>query len=68
MSFVMKKLNILRVPPEVEIDGLDAAEYVPDIHVPEFARAPELFIEPDGETHTDAQPVLDGEYRELVRK
>jgi ammonia channel protein AmtB len=68
MSFVMKKLNILRVPLEVEVDGLDAAEYVPDIHVPEFARAPELFIEPDGETHTDAERVIADESRELIRR
>ena len=26
-SKILKKLNLLRVPPEVEIDGLDAAEY-----------------------------------------
>ena len=47
-SFVLKKLNLLRVPPEVEVDGLDTAEYVPDIHVPEFAPAEDLVIEPDG--------------------
>ena len=67
MSFVMKKLNILRVPPEVEIDGLDTAEYVADIHVPEFARAPDMVIEPDGETHVDADKVLQQESKALVR-
>jgi ammonia channel protein AmtB len=67
MSFVMKKLNILRVPPEVEIDGLDTAEYVADIHVPEFAKAPDLLIEPDGETHTDADKVLAQEAKALVK-
>ena len=41
-SWVLKKLNLLRVPPEVEIDGLDHAEYEPDIHVPEFAHAEDL--------------------------
>src|SRR5688572_10069000 len=41
-SFVLKKLNLLRVPPEVELDGLDSAEYRPDIHVPEYAQAPDL--------------------------
>jgi hypothetical protein len=66
MSAVMKKLNILRVPPEVEIDGLDTAEYVPDIHVPEFAKAPDMLIEPDGETHVDADKVLRREAKELV--
>ena len=39
-SWLLKKLNLLRVPPEVEIDGLDQAEYEPDIHVPEFAAGP----------------------------
>ena len=47
-SLVLKKLNLLRVPPEVEVDGLDTAEYEPDIHVPEFAAAEDLVIEPDG--------------------
>ena len=27
-SWVLKKLNLLRVPPEVEIAGLDTVEYV----------------------------------------
>ena len=45
---MLKKLNLLRVPPEVELDGLDMAEYAPDIHVPEFAWAEDLMIEPDG--------------------
>ena len=50
---VLKMLNLLRVPPEVELDGLDAAEYRPDIHVPEFALGEDLVIEPDGhDPHT----------------
>ena len=36
-SWLLKKLNLLRVPPEVEIDGLDNAEYEYDIHMPEHA-------------------------------
>ena len=28
-SLVLKKLNLLRVPPEVELEGLDVAEYEP---------------------------------------
>ena len=47
-SWLLKKLNLLRVPPEVELDGLDTAEYAPDIHVPEFGWAEDLLIEPDG--------------------
>ena len=37
MSWVMKKLNILRVPPEVELMGLDVAEYEPNLYLPEVA-------------------------------
>ena len=47
-SMILRKLNLLRVPPEVELDGLDLAEYEPDIHVPEHALAEDLMIEPDG--------------------
>jgi hypothetical protein len=47
-SFIMKKLNILRVPPEVELMGLDVAEYEPNIYLPEVAVAEELIVEPDG--------------------
>src|ERR671922_139091 len=48
MSWVMKKLNILRVPPEVEIDGLDVAEYEPNLYLPEVATPGEVIVEPDG--------------------
>jgi ammonium transporter, Amt family len=48
MSFVMKKLNILRVPPEVELMGLDVAEYEPNLYLPEVAVAEEQIVEPDG--------------------
>ena len=47
-------LNLLRVPPEVEVDGLDPAEYREDIHVPEFAQADDLVIEPDGTSDAGA--------------
>jgi ammonia channel protein AmtB len=48
MSWVMKKLNILRVPPEVELMGLDVAEYEPNLYLPEMASPGELIVEPDG--------------------
>jgi ammonia channel protein AmtB len=48
MSWVMKKLNILRVPPEVELMGLDVAEYEPNLYLPEVAAAEEQIVEPDG--------------------
>ena len=47
-SWVMKKLNILRVPPEVELMGLDVAEYDPDLYLPEMASPGEVIVEPDG--------------------
>ena len=65
-SFVLKKLNLLRVPPEVEVDGLDIAEYEPDIHVPEFAPADDLVIEPDG-TRVPAEAMQRAAAAELVR-
>jgi ammonia channel protein AmtB len=65
-SWVLKKLNLLRVPPEVEVDGLDQAEYEPDIHVPEFAPAEDLVIEPDG-TRMSAEAVQRAAAAELVR-
>ena len=64
---ILKQFNLLRVPPEVELDGLDAAEYRYDIHVPEFAHAEDLMIEPDGETRTPADQVQREAARELVR-
>jgi Amt family ammonium transporter len=62
---VLKSLNLLRVPPEVEVDGLDTAEHEPDIHVPEFGRAPDLVIEPDG-VRVPADVVQGEAARELV--
>ena len=38
-SWILKKANLLRVPPEVEIEGLDMAEFQQDFY-PEFERAP----------------------------
>ena len=62
---VLKKLNLLRVPPEVEVDGLDNAEYEYDIHVPEYAHAEDLVIEPDG-ARVPADRVQAEAARELV--
>jgi ammonium transporter, Amt family len=47
-SWVLKKLNILRVPPEVELMGLDVAEYEPNLYLPEVASPGEVIVEPDG--------------------
>jgi ammonia channel protein AmtB len=56
ISLLLKKLNLLRVPPEVELEGLDMAEFGMDFY-PEFERVPEIIIEPDGR-EVDAAPVL----------
>ena len=55
-SWILKKLNLLRVPPEVELEGLDLAEFGQDFY-PEFERVPEVIIEPDGR-EVDGAPVL----------
>ena len=66
-SFVLKKLNLLRVPPEVEILGLDVSEYEEDLYLPEFAKSGEMLIEPDG-TLVPSEPVLIQAEREVVRR
>jgi Amt family ammonium transporter len=55
-SWILKKLNLLRVPPEVELEGLDLAEFGQDFF-PEFERVPEVVVEPDGR-EVEAAPVL----------
>ena len=62
-SYVLKKLNILRVPAEVELEGLDLAEYETDVY-PEHARAPEEIVEPDG-TLVPADQLLAAEWLAL---
>jgi hypothetical protein len=56
-SFVLRKLNLLRVPPEVELAGLDTVEFAPDMYFPEVGRRPEAFVEPDG-TIVEAAPLI----------
>src|ERR687892_980354 len=65
-SLVLKKLNLLRVPPEVELAGLDVAEYAEDLYMPDHARAREMIIEPDG-TLVVAEVVVAEADREVVR-
>ena len=55
-SWILKKMNLLRVPPEVELEGLDMAEFGMDFY-PEFERVPEIIVEPDGR-EVDSAPVL----------
>ncbi|MBN1529307.1 MAG: hypothetical protein JW895_09630 [Thermoleophilaceae bacterium] len=66
-AWVLKRLNVLRVPPEVEIAGLDSVEYEPDIYLPEVGVVPEMVVEPDG-TLVDGRELVTREARELVRR
>ncbi len=56
VSLVLKKMNLLRVPPEVELEGMDMAEFQQDFY-PEFERVPEVIVEPNGD-EVEAAPVL----------
>jgi ammonium transporter, Amt family len=64
-SWVLKRMNLLRVPPEVEIEGLDLAEYETDFY-PEHGRVREAVIEPDG-TLVESEAVLLGAWEETRR-
>jgi len=57
-SWILKKLNLLRVPPEVELEGLDMAEFQQDFF-PEFERVPEVIVLPTGEEVDSARVLLD---------
>ena len=46
---MLKKLNLLRVPPEVDLAGLDVVEYGDALYFPEVATPGEMIIEPDGQ-------------------
>ena len=62
-SGILKKMNLLRVPPEVEIEGLDMAEFETDFY-PEFGRAAEPIINADG-SEEPAEAVLRAAYADL---
>jgi ammonia channel protein AmtB len=62
-AWALKKLNLLRVPPEVEIEGLDLAEFQQDFF-PEFERQTEVIILPTGE-EVEAGPILLDAYRQV---
>lgn len=63
-SWILKRLNLLRVPPEVELEGLDMAEFQADFY-PEFDRPGEVLVLPDG-TEVESAPVLLEGYRDLI--
>ena len=58
VSWLLKKANLLRVPPEVELEGLDIAEFQQDFF-PEFERVPETIVLPTGEEVESAPVLLD---------
>jgi Amt family ammonium transporter len=58
VSWLLKKANLLRVPPEVELEGLDMAEFQQDFF-PEFERVPETIVLPTGEEVESAAVLLE---------
>jgi ammonia channel protein AmtB len=58
VSWILKHFNLLRVPPEVELEGLDMAEFQADFF-PEFERVPETIVLPTGEEVESAPILLD---------
>src|ERR687892_744439 len=58
ISWLLKKFNLLRVPPEVELEGLDMAEFQADFF-PEFERVPETVVLPTGEEVESAAVLLE---------
>ena len=55
-SYALKKANLLRVPPEVELEGLDIAEFQQDFF-PQFETGPETVVLPTGE-EVDSREIL----------
>ena len=66
-SWILKKLNLLRVPPEVELEGLDVVEYHQDLYLPEVAVVSERIIEPDG-TIVEADAIIAEAHSEVIRR
>jgi ammonia channel protein AmtB len=58
VSWILKHFNLLRVPAEVELEGLDMAEFQRDFF-PEFERVPETIVLPTGEEVESAPVLLD---------
>ena len=66
VSWLLKRFNLLRVPPEVELEGMDLAEFQADFF-PEFERVPEVIVMPDGE-EVEAGPILLDAYQSVNGK
>ena len=63
-SWLLKKAGLLRVPPEVELEGLDMAEFEQDFY-PEFGREPEFIITPEGFA-VPSGPILQEDYERVL--
>ena len=65
IAWGLRKANLLRVPPEVELEGLDVAEFEIDYY-PEYQRVDEVIVEPDGR-FVPAREVLLDDYKQVKR-
>ena len=65
-ALLLRKAGLLRVPLEVELEGLDIAEFETDFY-PEFERPSEPIILPNGD-EVDAAPVLLEAYNQVRRQ
>ena len=65
VAWLLKKANLLRVPVEVEIMGIDKAEFGMDFF-PDHQQADEVIVMADGTT-TLAEPVLQEALSDVIR-
>ena len=65
ISWLLKKGNLLRVPPEVEVEGLDVAEFQMDFF-PDHEKADEVIVMADGSI-VPAGPVLAEALSDTIR-
>ena len=65
IAWALRKGNLLRVPPEVELEGLDIAEFEIDYY-PEYQRVDEVIVEPDGR-FVPAREILLDVYNQVKR-
>ena len=65
VAWLLKKGNLLRVPVEVEITGIDKAEFGMDFF-PDHQQADETIVMADGTT-TSAAPVLQMALNDVIR-
>ncbi len=64
-SWILKRLNLLRIPPEVELVGTDVVEYGSDFF-PEWGERDEPIVLADG-TEVPSGPVIEQAYNDLVK-